>query len=139
VEIRRVTHDEEVAFLGHADDAIRDLFGGFVDGKPVAMAGVMRDPRYHGSMFEEEGRWIGFLSLAPDVPPLGAKAVRAMRAYLREQHEDIVVMHDHGHPLAEKLLRVLGFRPTDKFEADFRRPSSRLRIWRWQQSPRSQP
>lgn len=139
MEIRRATPEEEAAFLGHVDDAIRDLFGGFVDGKPVAMSGVMRDPRYHGSIFEEEGRWIGFLSVAPEVPPLGAKAVRAMRAYLRTQHEDIIVMQDHGFPTAEKLLKVLGFIPTDKYEADFRQPSKKLRIWQWRQSRRSQP
>jgi hypothetical protein len=138
MEIRDATPEEERAFFAHNDPCIRDLKAGIEDGKVVAMAGVIRDPRYHGSMFEEDGRWVGFLQLAPDVPPLGAKPVLAMRQYLKVQAEDIIVMCDETLPKAERLLKVLGFLPTNELQADFRQPSRKLRIWAWRVSRQSQ-
>lgn len=135
MDIRPATPEEERAFFAHNDPCIRDLMAGVQDGHVIAMAGVMRDPRYHGSIFEEDGRWIAFLQLAPNIPPLGFQPVLAMRHYLKQQTEDIIVMCDDTLPKAEKLLSVLGFSPTDKFEADFRQPTRKLRIWLWQHSP----
>ena len=132
MEIRRATPEDERAFFAHNDPCIRDLFAGIEDGKVIAMAGVIRDPRYHGSMFEEMGRWIGFLQLADDVPPLGARAVHAMRAYLKRQTEDIIVQCSDVHPKAERLLTLLGFIPTEEFMPVFRHPERKLRIWQWQ-------
>ena len=121
-------------FFAHNDPCIRDLYAGIVNGKVVAMAGVIRDPRFHGSMFEEMGRWIGFLQVADDVPPLGAKAVHAMRAYLKRQSEDIIVQCENAFPKAEKLLRILGFKPTEEFMPVFRNPERKLRVWLWRHS-----
>lgn len=134
MEIRPATPEEEREFFAHNDPCIRDLVAGLIDGVVVAMAGVIRDPRYHGSIFEEDGRWIGFLSLAPGAQPLGMRPVLVMRQYLKAQTEDIVVMCDETKPKAERLLTILGFKPTDELQADFRQPSRKLRIWAWQSS-----
>lgn len=130
--IREPTPAEEAAFFGGNDPAIRDLRCATIGGTVVAMAGVIRDPRYYGSVFEEDGRWIGFLQLAPDAALLGVHAVIAMRRYLETQTEPIIVQWDDAYPTAEKLLRVLGFTPTDEFMPDYRDISKKLRVWLWQ-------
>lgn len=137
MDIRPATPEEERAFYGRNNDAVRDLMAGVENGRVIAMSGVIRDPRFHGSIFEEDGRWIGFLELAHDVGPLGFQPVLAMRHYLKNQTEDIVVICDDTLPKAEKLLAVLGFKPTEHFEADFRQPKRKLRIWVWQHSAQS--
>jgi len=132
--IREPTPEEERAFFGYRDPAIRDLQCAVIDGRVAAMCGVIRDPRYYGSIFEEEGRWVGFLQLAPDAAPLGVHAVVAMRHYLKKQTEPIIVQWDDAYPTAEKLLRVLGFAPTDEFMPDYRDFSRKLRVWIWHPS-----
>lgn len=131
MEIRPATAEDEREFFAHNDSAIRDLFAGVVDGKVIAMAGVIRDPRFHGSMFEEMGRWIGFLQLADGVPPLGARAVHVMRSYLKQQTEDIIVQCEDSFPKSERLLRLLGFKPTEELMPVFRQPGRKLRVWIW--------
>jgi len=133
--IRDATPQEERAFFGSNDPTIRDLRCAVTGDTVVAMAGVIRDPRFCGSIFEEDGRWIGFLQLAPDAAPLGVHAVIAMRRYLETQTEPIIVQWDDAYPTAEKLLRVLGFTPTDEFIPDFRNISRKLKVWLWQPSP----
>lgn len=130
--IREPTPEEEKAFFGNCDPAIRDLKCAVIGGAVVAMAGVIRDPRYYGSIFEEDGRWVGFLQLAPGAAPLGVNAVIAMRRYLEAQTEPIIVQWDDAYPTAEKLLRVLGFSPTQEFMPDYRDTSRKLRVWQWQ-------
>ena len=130
--IRDLTPEEEKAFFGHRDPAIRDMQCAEIDGKVVAVCGVIRDPRYYGSIFEEDGRWIGFFQVAPDAPSVGAMAVVAMRQYLKRQTEPIIVQWDDAYPTAEKLLRVLGFTPTEEFMPDYRETSRKLRVWTWQ-------
>lgn len=131
MEIRRATAEDEREFFAHNDPCIRDLYAGIENGNVIAMAGVIRDPRYHGSMLEEMGRWIGFLQLADDVLPLGARAVHAMRAYLKQQTEDIIVQCEDALPKSERLLRLLGFQPTEEFMPVFRHPERKLRVWLW--------
>lgn len=140
--IRAATPDEEISFLGHRDPCIRELRCAIVDGEVVAMSGVMRDPRYHGSIFEEDGEWIGFFSVAPGARLIGWAVVAAMRQFLKEQTEPVIVQWDDQFPTAERLLLALGFQRTDRIIADFRQPSRKLRIWIWQplpQSPHSPP
>jgi RimJ/RimL family protein N-acetyltransferase len=135
MQIREATAEEERAFFGRNDPAVRDLRCAVVDGTVVAMSGLMRDPVYYGSLFEEDGRWIGFLSLAPGAKPLGWAAVVAMRHFMQTQTEPIVVQHDDRHPKAERLLKALGFRPTDEFKPHFLEKHRKLRTWLWQRSP----
>lgn len=135
--IREMTREEEHKFFGRNDPCLEHLSGAFIDGECVAVCGVMRDPRFYGSMFEEDGRWIGFLQLLPTTKPLGAQAVIEMRRWMQRFTAPIEVQHHDEHPKAEKLLQVLGFKPTDRFEADHRKPSRKLRIWKWQPSAQS--
>jgi hypothetical protein len=135
MEIRDATPEEEIAFYGRHDDNVRDLKCAVIDGAVVAMSGVLRDPRFADTIFEERGRWFGFLELAPGAAPLGWRAVAAIRAYLRQRTEPIIVQWDDALPKAERLLTVLGFQRTDEFIHDFRDPSRKLRIWQWQPSP----
>jgi hypothetical protein len=130
--IREPTPEEEMRFFGHRDPCIRDLRCAVANGRVVAMSGVMRDPQYHGTIFEEDGRWIGFLTVAPDARLAGWTVIAAMRRFLKEQTEPIVVQMDDAYPQAPRLLAVLGFRPTDEILADFRNPSRKLRIYQWQ-------
>lgn len=136
-----MTAAEELAFFGRNDPGLKALRGMFdADNRCIAAAGVMRDPRFYQSMFEEDGAWIGFLQLAPGASPIGAHAVVAMRHWLKN-HADmpIQVQHEGFQPKAERLLTILGFKPTDKYQADFRKPSRKLRIWIWQPPQHSQP
>lgn len=132
MQIRAATAEEEKAFFGRNDPSIRDLRCAVIDGCVVAMSGLMRDPHYYGSVFEEDGRWFGFLSLADGAPALGWPAVVAMRQFLKSQTEPVVVQHDDTQPKAERLLTVLGFVKTDQSLPDFRDPKRKLRIWEWQ-------
>jgi hypothetical protein len=130
--IRAATSEEEKAFFGRNDPSVRDLRCAVIDGKVVAMSGLMRDPHFYGSVFEQDGRWFGFLSVADGAPALGWAAVSAMRQFLKQRAEPIVVQHDDAQPKAERLLIVLGFKKTEKFLPDFRSPKRKLRIWEWQ-------
>jgi hypothetical protein len=142
--IREPTEAEQRAFWGAGfdreakDNRVRDLKAAFIDGKPVGISGVMRDPAFHGSIFEEEGPWIGFFQIHPDVELPGAMIVVAMRQYLKQQREPILIQHDHRFPQAEKLLRILGFHPTHVMRPGLNDPSCMMRTWKWQppqQSP----
>lgn len=135
--IRPATAEDELAFFGRHDPAVRDLRCAVVDGEIVAMSGLMRDPSYYGSLFEDEGRWIGFLTLKPGAAPLGWPAVVAIRQFLRTQTETIIVQHDDLEPKAERLLKVLGFQPTDEFKPHFLEKTRKLRTWAWQPQPQS--
>lgn len=132
MEIRAPTPEEEMRFLGHRDPCIRELKCAVVDGKVAAMSGVMRDPRYHGTIFEEDGCWIGFLTVAPGAKLASWPVITAMRRFLKEQTEPVIVQMDDAFPTAPRLLAALGFQPTDETLADFRNPSRKLRIYQWQ-------
>jgi esterase/lipase superfamily enzyme len=132
--IREATPDEERAFFGKNDPAVSGLHCAEIDGKVVAVSGLYRDYNYFGSLFEDGGRQIAFLSVLPDAPLLGWPAVVAMRRFLKSRDDTIVVQQDDEFPQSEKLLRVLGFKRTEKFMADFHTNTRKLRIWEWQPS-----
>lgn len=138
--IRPATELDQLRFYGLVDTSLRELRCAEVDGKVVAMCGLIRNPLFADSIFEEDGGWIGFLELAPGAEPLGWPAVVAMRQFLKTCREKITFQHDSQHPKAERLLTVLGLRPTGKVITDFSDPTrkNKLRIWEWQPSPQSQ-
>ena len=138
MQIRDATPDEEKAFFGKNDPAIKSLRCAIIDGTVVAMSGLYKDPSYFGSVFEDDGRWIAFLSVSEDAPPLGWQVVVAMRQFLKTQTEPIIVQQDDAHPTSHRLLTAIGFRRTQKQLSDFRDPKRKLRIWEWQPSPQSQ-
>jgi hypothetical protein len=138
--IRTPTEQEKREFWGMADGErndprIRDVKGAFVNGKMVGVAGVMRHPAFFGSIFEEDGPWIGFLQMDMEAKVSGAAIVVEMRHYLKTQTEPILIQHDDAFPQAKRLLEILGFRPTHLEARDLRNSSRILRIWKWQPSP----
>lgn len=135
--IRPATEADQLAFYGLVDPSLRELRCAEVSGRVVAMCGLVRDPLFADSILEDDGAWIGFLELAPDAAPLGWPAVVAMRQFLKTCREKITFQHDAQHPKAERLLTVLGLRPTNQVIMDFRDPArkNKLRIWEWQPSP----
>jgi len=133
IEIRDATPEEVKAFYGQRTRGLVDIFGAFDGDRCIGLCGVMRDPRFQGSIFEEQGRLIAFLNVA-DVPKhFGIWIIKGIADYLKKQTEPVFVQcEDNRYPQAERLLRVVGFKPTDEFWADFRDPSQKLRLWKWQ-------
>lgn len=133
-EFREITMEELRSFFGGvAYPGVEHVSGAFVDGKMVAVCGILCDPIYYGTMFEENGRRIGFIDATEDVKKLGYKAILAVRDYLKKVDRDLYVQCDeHNYSTAPKLLRVLGFIETDEFEKDARNTNRTVRIWKWQ-------
>lgn len=136
MEIRMATAEEERSFFGKNDPAVSALHCAVINGTVVAMSGLYRDYDYYGSIFEEDGRQVAFLSVAPDAPRLGWPAVIAMRRFLETQAGPVIVQQDDDYPQSERLLAVLGFTKTSKVKPDFRGTNRKLRVWQWQRSPR---
>jgi hypothetical protein len=138
MEIREATAEEEKQFFGKNDPAVSGLHCAVHAGTIVGMSGLYRDYNYQGSIFEEDGRQIAFLSVTPEAPRLGWPAVIAMRRFLEKQTGTVIVQQDDAYPQSEKLLAVLGFTKTPKVMPDFRGTNRKLRVWQWQRSPQSQ-
>jgi len=132
VEIRVASRNEMKDFLGGIQlHQVIDVFGAFVNGVPVGLAGVLRDPVYFGTIFEEEGRLIGFLDASEELRAVGAKVVRAAKTYLKSQKKEIFVMCDnHNYPDAGRLLNVIGFVETDGTETNSIN-HKKMRVWVW--------
>lgn len=133
VEIRPISYEEMKAFYnGIRAREVSEIFGAFIDGECVGVSGVMRDPAYFGTLFEKEGRIIGFLDIKADLKGFGPRAVRAIRTYLRAQPHDIYVQCDAAAYLtAPRLLRLLGFSPTGNTETNMQTKQS-IEVWKWQ-------
>ena len=67
-------------------------------------------------------------------PRYGASVVRAMRHGLRSHGKTIYVQCDDRHQTAARLLKILGFTPTDEEMTDARQDGATLRVWKWQSS-----
>ncbi len=133
IEIRKATPEEIRDFYGSRVHGLVDIFGAFDGESCIGMCGVMRDPRYIGSLFEEKGRLVGFLDMRETPQSFGPRAVKAILSYLRNQGKTIYVQcEDYRFPKASRLLGILGFEPTEEIWADFRNPSQKLRLWKWQ-------
>lgn len=109
--IEQATAEEVVAYmgmwgwLGYRDDM----------GKPLCFSGF-----WHHS-----GRLWGFLHVFDNtVPPLSL--VRVMKKKIEEVEGDVYAMcDDRHHPSAPRLLKLLGFVPTEEM-------ASHMRVWKWQ-------
>lgn len=113
---------------------IGDIFGAFLsDGTAIGMAGILREPTHFGTIFEDEGRWIGFLDVTDDLKRIGSRAIRTMRTYLKGQHnkEIIVLCDENNFPDAGRLLKIIGFVKTDASEVD-PRSKKKVQVWKWQ-------
>lgn len=81
-------------------------------GERVGMGGI------HYSYFDN--RWWGFLAMKKSVDAEGGlHLIRRMRSGLEFVTDDIYVLCDKkNHPSAPRLLRALGFEPTDETNFD---------------------
>ncbi len=133
VEIRPATPTEIKEFYhGIRVQEIVDAFGAFADDECLGIGGTIRDPSYFGTLWEEDGRMIGFLDVRKKTKNLGIQAIMAMRKYLRSRPYDTYVQCDSNTVAqAERLLRLLGFAPTEEEEIDMRNKQA-VRVWKWQ-------
>lgn len=121
------------AMLGFRPAGIRLAYVAVDGERPIAVAGVMRDPAYVGSILEEEGRWIAFFETQEELPfSLAARIVVQLGRGLQQMQEEVWVQCDNSHATAERFCRMLGFQPTDQFSACWRDPKRKLRMWKWQ-------
>lgn len=132
VIIRPASRQEISAFYPKSPITPLDAEVAIVDGEPIAMGGVVREPLAAGTLLEDDAPLIAFLDVRKQTGPLGVKAVLAMRRGLKRHGVKVLVQCDADHPTAERLLRLLGFKPTDKLRADARERGHKLRIWQWQ-------
>jgi hypothetical protein len=85
-----------------------------VDGVIYAIGGMMRRP---------DGRVWAWIDTRPGVNPV--QFVKAAKAALRSSSETVYVpCESNKFPTAEKLLRLLGFTPTEETHND-------MRVWAW--------
>jgi hypothetical protein len=105
----------------------------------VAVAGIWRDPRTFGSIFDEEvGRWLAFLDAKPEARAHGVRIVKALAARLNHFDDELYIHHDDRFSDAARMLRILKFKPTDEFTPSPYKPGEKLRVWkRWQIQSRS--
>lgn len=134
VEIRKASVADIMEFYGgFRRPEIIEAYGAFLNGKPIGICGLMRDPKHFGSIIEDSGRIIGFLDASPELKSAGIKSVRAMLSFLKTVDHEIYVQSDaNNFPQAEKLMRVLGFAPTDEKERDALNHDNMMRVWKWQ-------
>jgi hypothetical protein len=110
--IRPATAADIAAFYG----AVQSLHVAMVAGRPVALGGFV----------EEEGRLWVFLDVRDGAAAHGASIVRALRRELRQANRTVFAPCNAGRfPRAERLLRLLGFEPTEETRHD-------MRVWTWQ-------
>ena len=110
---------------------MEEVRGLFVRGRMIGISGILPDPHCTGSLLEDEARTIGFFDVIPGQEDLiGLDMVRRIRGWLKENNRTVWVQHDDKHPKAEKLLRVLGFEPTDEVRGDLQNSGRQLRMWR---------
>ena len=101
-----------------------------VDGKPVAVAGIIPDPDYAGSWMDDGAKPMAFMDVGKEFPKhLGFDAVRRLRDVLTKRKGDVYVQHDHRFPSAEKLLRAIGFKPTGEWRRDMQNTGRHLQVW----------
>jgi len=142
VEFRLATTAEVKSFCNTVPNGIREAWGAFDTSNGDIMLGVaivLRDPLYVGSPFEDEADWYAIFELRSQSPGLGLRIILGFADHLKRfDGEPLYVWHDHRFPTAERLLRILGFQPTDQFRSYWEKGSPKMRIWkRWPESARS--
>lgn len=132
IDIREANEAEVKSFLGFCPRGLRQAFGAFDGDRAIGLCGIIRDPAYVGSILEEEGRWIAFFDTEKVPMLLGMRFAHSIKHFLRSQEEEIWVYCESRHSTAERFLDVLGFIPTDEIRPNWRNPSEKLRMWKWQ-------
>lgn len=110
VEIRPARADEVVAFYA---TQVTPYWTAVADGELVAM----------GRIIEVDGRAWAFFNVRPVTSKSGVAIVRAVRRGLIEAQRTVHVQAENED--AGRLLRILGFTPTDE-------TANGKQVWRWQ-------
>ena len=100
----------------------------FLDAELVAIGGVLADPNLVGSPIEEVARTVAFLDVKRELPKrVAIDVILHLRSQLSRR--SVWVQHDDAFPQSERLLRVLGFKPTREMRSDFKNTGRQLRMW----------
>lgn len=97
-------------------------------GKPIAMVMATRDA---------DGRLWAWFQVREEARSRGVAIARALLRGLHLQNETVyVACNTEGYPAAERLLRFLGFVPTE-FNSTGIMPGANtaMRVWQWQSWP----
>jgi hypothetical protein len=119
------------AYFGFRPQGMRVVWGAFCEGRPIGICGIIRDPAYYGSLLEDDGRWIAVLDIDQVPPAFGLQVVLDIKRYLANFSDPLWAYCDTTYPTAEKLLHILGFRPTSEICANWRKPTQKVRVWQW--------
>lgn len=120
VEVRRADGADVARYYSQQPT---EYYGLFVAGEPIALAGFqIRDGR----------TWV-YLDLPETATVHRIRVVRAALRGLIDRNETVYApCAVHIHAGAERLLRWLGFNPTDETVASYR---GEMRVWVWQKWP----
>lgn len=130
---REATREDFYALLGFRPAGFRIAYVAIDGAEPFALAGIMRDPAYVGTLLEEEGPWIAVFEARRPLPKiLAARIVVELRRGIVAMGEEVLVQCDDAFPSAERFCAALGFRPTDKTSTCWKDPKRKLRMWKWQ-------
>lgn len=132
-EIRPASNEEIKSFYnGIRVREIQEAFGLFRENQCIAVSGTLVDPSHFGTIFENEGRIIGFLDTREKISDIAIHVVRMMRRHLLALGREVYVQCDvERHPQAPRLMTLLGFVPTGEMQTNMetRRP---IEVWKWQ-------
>jgi hypothetical protein len=118
--VRPATRAEIEAYHDDLSCHVEDAGVALYNGEIIAMGGFAR---------KHDRIWVT-LDLEDSARRFGLRLVRAMQRGLRARGETVFIQCDGDH--AERLLRILGFVPTDEAITDMRDGKTFLRIWKWQ-------
>ena len=123
LEIRPASTEEAETFLGEFQCHWEEIEAAIVVGEIVGMGGFARHPDHR------ERLWV-FLNVMPEARMYGFRIVRRLMRKLHEKNETVFIQCDGDY--AMRILRMLGFEPTDEMITDMRNEGNYLRIWKWQ-------
>ena len=127
-EFRTPTHVELKRFYATATlPKIECIEGVFQGGELIGVGGILADPLFVDTPMEDVSRRIAFLDIRAEAP--GLEVVRHLRGQLAKEIGPIWVQHDDKFPQSERLLRLLGFRPTHEWRRDYKNTDRQLRMW----------
>ena len=106
---------------------IECIEGVFQDGELIGVGGILADPLFTDTPMEEVARRIAFLDIRAEAP--GIEVVRHLRTQLAKELEPVWVQHDDQFPQSERLLKMLGFKPTHEMRRDYKNKDRSLRMW----------
>lgn len=132
ITIRPAEPQEVKRFLGLIPNGLIEASGAFDGEEMIGICGIIRDPLYAGTWLEDEADLFAFFEMKRKPEDIGLRAILAMADALKRYSEPLFVWCDDAFPTAEKLLHILGFRPTGQTRGHWREAGRKLRIWmRW--------